>query len=258
MGGHRKRKLRFILYMNIADLIAGLGAGLTIMWVVHPATQGFGCQIMVWTTVMGNTTSCLWSVVIATYVASCIFYKIPHLAFELISQIVWIGCVIIASMCYILNYPTDFYTPDPDGSWCWVPDNYPKQIMYFEYVWVFFALGYLFLVYPAIAFRYWSIQKKMVEFVKDNNRLIFKLAGYPFIFMIAWLPMATTRVIYLLGGKVSNDTLIVVVLWHALNGFFNAVWFSYSRNIVSQLKDRITKSTSKGGVINKIFLRKMK
>jgi len=117
--------------------------------------------------------------------------------------------------------------------------------MYFEYMWVFFTLAYLSLVYPAIAIKYYLVQKKMAQFVRDKNKLIVKLAGYPFIFFIAWAPMATCRILFLLGIKVSSVFLFATVLWHALTGFFNAIWFSYSRNIALQLKEKISRS-SKG------------
>jgi len=67
--------------------------------------------------------------------------------------------------------------------------------------------------------------------------------------------MATCRLIAIFGGSVNPDILFVTVLWHTLNGFFNALWFSYSRNLITQLKTKIdSKYTEVGQIVESISL----
>eukprot|EP01124_Arcella_intermedia_P014007 TRINITY_DN20395_c0_g1_i1.p1 TRINITY_DN20395_c0_g1~~TRINITY_DN20395_c0_g1_i1.p1 ORF type:complete len:267 (-),score=40.81 TRINITY_DN20395_c0_g1_i1:131-931(-) len=248
---------RLVMYLSVADLIQSLASTASWMWIRKaPVIGTSGCTYQGFMFEYGNVASSFASAVIGTYVFCNIFsFDYPKLKinkpkrFEIISVIFIFGLsLLFALIGFMRSTPNHiFYAPVGYGGWCWISEYYSIERFMIHYTWIFLICFYLFFIYLMIGFTVAKSSQIDKKSSRRTRKIFRKVAGFPIIFALVFLPLGLERLITWSNPVVPVPPayLAFAVSIFVLNGFFNALLYGISRRIFQNLcRPDQTKSSS--------------
>eukprot|EP01129_Flabellula_baltica_P008782 TRINITY_DN3519_c0_g1_i1.p1 TRINITY_DN3519_c0_g1~~TRINITY_DN3519_c0_g1_i1.p1 ORF type:complete len:331 (+),score=57.46 TRINITY_DN3519_c0_g1_i1:17-1009(+) len=251
-----KLKNRMIMYLCISDMCQAVATTSILVWTGKPAEFGVFCTIQGAVFNFANVSSALWYTNVCLYVTIYIISTVtfgtknlPGKMYELLSNLIWVFCFFLTMVGFTYNNEESpfFYGPVGGGVWCWIVPPYLEERMTLHYLWIFIALGIVVLL-TLINFLYLCCNAG--TFGKDIDKkigsLMLSLIGYPIIFMIVFIPLATTRVLTGMGVSVSIEIVYVSSTLFISNGLFNAIYYGTTRKMFKKWKLEVDGTTTRG------------
>ncbi|KAK2623835.1 hypothetical protein QTJ16_007016 [Diplocarpon rosae] len=145
----------FILIYNLllADFQQALSFIISFYWISQNKLEGpsTACFIQGWLIQIGDVSSGLWVLAIATHTFFGLVYQrtLRHRDFVVAVLLLWTFSLLLTGIGPILS-KDEFFVPA--GAWCWINEKYEAERLYLHYLWIFIAqLGSL-VTYTSIFF----------------------------------------------------------------------------------------------------------
>eukprot|EP01129_Flabellula_baltica_P010990 TRINITY_DN4721_c0_g1_i2.p1 TRINITY_DN4721_c0_g1~~TRINITY_DN4721_c0_g1_i2.p1 ORF type:complete len:330 (+),score=23.96 TRINITY_DN4721_c0_g1_i2:100-1089(+) len=247
---------RMVMYLSVADVCQSVASISSFSWSTSPPNATFSfCTFQGFMFNFSNIASAFWNTAVCLFVtwyvistASIMTKRLPGRKFEIASNLIWIICAIFSSVGFFLSSDNNiFYAPVGDGVWCWISITYPIERFTLHYLWIFLSFGVL-IVLTTINYVFLCCNRGQFgeETAKKIDKLLIKLAGYPVIFAVVFVPLGITRLITTLGGTVSVEAVWISVILFVSNGIFNALYYGITRNLYRKWRLEIQGKTVRG------------
>jgi hypothetical protein len=160
----------------------------------------------------------------------------------------WILAVILTCIPIILH-PKDIFVVQ--GNWCSINGHYDVLRLYFHYIWVFIAEGFVLVLY---IWTFIVLRKRMGDIsptlggdtsgatasnararAKNVTRATMYMVLYPIIYILTTLPLAAGRISSMAGHTLPKDYLIIAGIMMACGGWMNCLLYSLTRHIFQNI-----------------------
>lgn len=135
-----------------------------------------------------------------------------------------------------------FYAPLGFGSWCLMNGGaYRLDRFLLHYLWLFIIFVILSILYCHVIY---TIQKTLSKSESTNTNCIKranlskKMIGFPFIFLIANLPMTIERLINAMNiTEIPYVYTMIAICLYTSKGVLNSLLYGYTRKLFHTLKE---------------------
>jgi len=238
--------MRYVLYCTISDIFCAIAYFSALTHPTGPIYQGFWCQWISFWSIFGNLCGAGFNVLTATYVFLCLMRKKPGNLFEGLSQINWLTSLLLGLLGYMITTPERWNTPVIFGASCFISEEYYLARTLMVHLVMGLSSVYVFLLYIAVAiYVHKNARGKTADERKDKKkkRAIVYLAVYPIIFFFFWCWRVLTGLIAIGSQNAPNVPPIAMVQFSVMLvpwlGFVNALWYSYTKGIITELKKKL-------------------
>ncbi|KAF8068761.1 hypothetical protein FPV67DRAFT_1652217 [Lyophyllum atratum] len=269
----------FFICLMLAELVQAVGGLLNIQWVIDGAvTEGSLCTAQGALKQLGDVSVAFMSLCIAFQTFSVLILR-WHAPVSASKYIIAVVFLFIALMQGISVATRTHSSKGPyygnTGFWCWIGDNYMKEKIIFEYLWMWLAGFIMLIIYgmTAIVMRgilvvgdesersgrwglrwNWSGRKRTRQaFVDDNgeeeeerqakaiaNLMLF----YPAVYIVCVFPVGLVRWLAFSGKYVPPGATIISSIVFSLSGLLNTILYVTTRpELVRGSLDREETST---------------
>eukprot|EP01124_Arcella_intermedia_P022586 TRINITY_DN3390_c0_g1_i1.p1 TRINITY_DN3390_c0_g1~~TRINITY_DN3390_c0_g1_i1.p1 ORF type:complete len:324 (-),score=12.40 TRINITY_DN3390_c0_g1_i1:76-1047(-) len=241
---HRKRAMRFVLYVTLSDLFATIGGFAIFTHIGTGIPQGFWCQWQTLWATFANLSGAGFNVVTAFYVFACVVLnKKPGKKYEACCQLIWLTSLVLTFVGYMVAPPTVWATPAIGGIACFISDAYALARSLMVHLAMGLSILLVLVLYGWVAvFVYRGTQERSADTRQNSRkrRTVFLLAVYPLIFFGLWFWPVVARAAQTVTAPPAEfmQFSIVVMPWL---GFVNAIWYTYSKDILKRLLKMLQK-----------------
>jgi len=248
----RTFKGRLLVYLSIADIV-WTAAILTGLSSFHSnATNGDEfvisdglCQVSGFLLQWFIVSEDFWIATIAIYLFFIIVKRKDLKKKEWIFHVINWGVPFLVAILPFLGVGIGYGIA---GTWCWVIDPVARLVFSYFFVWTAFVIiivCYGWIVYHIRDVRMTTMEmrdeKSSATIAKQDKKLFKKLAAYPIIFLIQWIPATINRVQN--AAAPTNPIAILFIIHVGLvtsSGLLNFITYgSFNKKAISAFKVRV-------------------
>ncbi|KAJ6495634.1 hypothetical protein C8R47DRAFT_366042 [Mycena vitilis] len=242
----------YFISLLLSDLMQAIGSILNVRWIRDMAVV-VG-DVCVYTGVLKQTAdvaTAFWTLVIAIHTFCLLFLELKSSRFTLLTTMIagwsFIATIIIAGPAALdTSHHGPFY--GISGYWCWISPRYTTSHITLDYMFMFIAAAFSFVLYTLIFLRMRG------NIVVERRRVSFRRAGlstwrgkqfqnqaltiarqmllYPVAYTIIILPIAASRFSSFAGHDVPFEVTMFSDAVFLLSGFVNVTLFTATRRIL--------------------------
>ncbi|KAJ6497820.1 hypothetical protein C8R45DRAFT_984363 [Mycena sanguinolenta] len=237
----------YFISLLMADLIQSIGSIMNAKWVREmTVSTGDACTLQGILKQTADVATAFWTLVIALHTFALLFLELKQSRFTLLTTLVagWsgIGAIVIAGQAALnTSEKGPFY--GISGYWCWISPQYPTSRITLDYMFMFMAAVFSFLLYTLIFLRLRGnivVSEGRVSFRrvgaawqgKQTDKQALNIAKqmllYPVAYTILILPIAASRFSSFAGHDVAFEVTIFSDAVFLLSGVVNVTLFSMS------------------------------
>ncbi|KAJ7287760.1 hypothetical protein C8J57DRAFT_1284845 [Mycena rebaudengoi] len=251
----------YFISLLLCDLLQAIGSILNAHWVEHMGVEvGRLCSLQGVLKQASDVGTAFWTFVIALHTFCLLFLELKSRRFVLWTTLIagWFG---IATIVIAGPAALDTARHGPffgiSGYWCWIAPHYATSRLTLDYMFMFMAALFSFILYSLIFLRMRG------NIVLDGGRVYFHVKGitqwrgrqfdeqavtiakhmllYPVAYTILILPIAATRFSTFSGDAVPFAVTIFSAAIFLLSGIVNVTLFTMTRRILPPDSLRIPK-----------------
>ncbi|KAJ7874758.1 hypothetical protein B0H14DRAFT_90331 [Mycena olivaceomarginata] len=252
----------YFISLLISDLLQAIGSILNVKWIGDMAVVvGDVCTLQGVLKQTADVATAFWTLVIGIHTFSLLFLEIKPSRFTLWTTLIagWsgIGAIVIAGPA-ALNTPHHGPFYGISGYWCWISPEYPTSRITLDYMFMFIAATFSFVLYTLIFLRMRGnivIERKRISFRRtgaawrgkqfENQAMTIakQMLLYPVAYTILILPIAASRFSTFSGTSVPFEVTIFSAAVFLLSGVVNVTLFTMTRRILPPDSFKIPKWT---------------
>ncbi|KAF7337234.1 Git3 domain-containing protein [Mycena sanguinolenta] len=211
----RSQVAAYFISLLLSDLVQTLGSILNVKWIGDRAVAvGEVCTVQGILKQIADVSTAIWTLIIAIHTFSlvCLGYKWSRFTFLAVLVLGWSGIatIVIAGPASQTSRHGSFY--GISGYWCWISAGYPTSRIVLDYLFMFMAAGFSFVLYTLVFLRLRG------NIVFEGRHISFRRTG------LAWR-----------GGQNRAVTLakqMLVAAVYLLSGIVNVTVFTMTRRIL--------------------------
>jgi len=248
----RSHVAAYLISLLLSDLIQAVGSIMNARWIRDmTVVVGDICTVQGVLKQTADVATAFWTFVIAlhTFCLVCMEVRPGRLALWTTLVGGWCGIgliVIIGPTVQNIQLHGPFY--GISGYWCWISPEYTTSHVTLDYMFMFFAAGFSFLLYTLVFLRmrgFIEFESGRVSFRKTarllgsrgnvDNRLLTlskQMLLYPVAYTIIILPIAAARFSSFAGHDVPFEVTIFCDTVFLLSGVVNVTVFMMTRRIL--------------------------
>jgi len=251
----------YFVSLLVSDLIQAIGSILNAHWISQRAVEvGSLCSAQGVLKQIADVSTAVWTMVIATHTFCLLFLELKSSRFTLIATLIsgWSGIAAVviagpAAMDTVHHGP--FY--GISGYWCWIGPHWNGSRVGLDYLFMFMAAFFSFLLYMAIFLRMrgniivegrrisFRIKKaapwRGKQFESQALTIARQMLLYPVAYTILILPIAASRFSAFAGEDVPFGVTVFSAAVFLLSGIVNVTLFTMTRRILPPESFRIPK-----------------
>ncbi|KAJ7314237.1 hypothetical protein DFH08DRAFT_895814 [Mycena albidolilacea] len=240
----------YFISLLFSDLIQATGSILNVRWIRDMAVEvGDVCTLQGVLKQTADVATAFWTLVIAIHTFCLLVLQLKPSRFTFLATLIggWSGiCAIVIAGPTIQNTPRHGPFYGISGYWCWISPEYPTSRITLDYLFMFMAATFSFVLYTLIFLRLRGniiIEGRRITFRRtgmawrgsnDNHALIIakQMLLYPVAYTIIILPIAASRFSSFAGLDVPFEVTIFTAAVFLLSGVVNATVFMMTRRIL--------------------------
>lgn len=246
----------YFLSLLLSDLIQAIGSILNVKWIRDLAVVvDDTCTVQGVLKQTADVATAFWSLVIAIHTFCILFLDLKPNRVALLATLIagWSG---IAAIVAVGPAGMDTTRHGPffgiSGYWCWIAEEYPTSRITLDYLFMFIAAAFSFVIYSLIFLRLrgniivhnWHISFRRAAVSMgisawrgqglENRALAIakKMLLYPVAYTIMILPIAASRFSSFAGQDVPFEVTIFADSVFLLSGVINVALFIMIRRIL--------------------------
>ncbi|KAF8180017.1 hypothetical protein K438DRAFT_1725665 [Mycena galopus ATCC 62051] len=253
----------YFISLLLSDLIQAIGSIMNVRWIRDTAViVGNFCTLQGALKQAADVATAFWTLVIAIHTFSLICLGIKSSRITLVATLVagWSGiaAVVIAGPTAQNTTRGPFF--GISGYWCWISAEYPGSRIALDYLFMFIAATFSFILYTLIYFRLRGniiFEGKNISFrrtvsawrgVHDTQTLT--IAKQMLLIQVAYtiliLPIAAARFSSFAGQDVPFEVTIFTDAVFLLSGVVNVTVFTMTRRILPPDSFKVSTWTMSG------------
>ncbi|KAF7362109.1 Git3 domain-containing protein [Mycena venus] len=250
----------YFISLLISDLIQAIGSILNARWIRDMAVVvGDFCTLQGVLKQTADVATAFWTLVIAIHTFCLLFLELKSSRFTLLTTLIagWsgIGAIVIAGPAALnTSHHGPFY--GISGYWCWISPEYTTSRITLDYMFMFMAAAFSFVLYTLIFLRMRGnivVEGRCVSFRRtgtawrgkqfENQALTIakQMLLYPVAYTIIILPIAASRFSTFSGNAVPFEVTIFSAAVFLLSGIVNVTLFTLTRRILPSESFKIPK-----------------
>ncbi|KAJ7347465.1 hypothetical protein DFH08DRAFT_868056 [Mycena albidolilacea] len=244
----RSQVAAYFISLLLSDLIQTLGSILNVKWIGDGAVAvGEVCTVQGVLKQIADVSTAIWTLVIAIHTFSlvCLGYKWSRFTFLAVLILGWSGiaALVIAGPASHTSRHGSFY--GISGYWCWISAGYPTSRIVLDYLFMFMAAGFSFVLYTLVFLRlrgnivfegrHISFRRTGLAWRGGQNRAVTlakQMLVYPVAYTIIVLPISASRFSSFAGQNVPFEVTIFTAAVYLLSGIVNVTVFTMTRRIL--------------------------
>ncbi|KAJ6585708.1 hypothetical protein B0H19DRAFT_1250487 [Mycena capillaripes] len=240
----------YFISLLASDLIQAVGSILNARWIQDMAVEvGDMCTLQGTLKQTADVATAFWTLVIAIHTFCLICLGLKPSRFTLLATLIggWSGiaAVVIAGPA-AQNTPRHGPFYGISGYWCWISPAYPTSRITLDYMFMFLAAAFSFVLYTLIYLRMRG------NIIFEGRRISFRRTGlawrgssesralaiarqmllYPVAYTIIVLPISASRFSSFAGQDVPFGVTIFTAAVFLLSGIVNVTVFTMTRRIL--------------------------
>ncbi|KAK7057447.1 Git3 domain-containing protein [Favolaschia claudopus] len=241
----------YFISLLISDIIQAIGSIMNAQWIRDMAVVvGDVCTIQGVLKQIADVSIAVWTFAIALHTFFLLFLELKSSRFVLVTTLVagWAG---IAAIVFIgpagLNASRHGPFYGISGYWCWISPHYANSRVTLDYMFMFMAAAFSFILYMLIFLRLRGnivVEGRRIHFQRvgtpwrgkqfENQAMTIakQMLLYPVAYTILILPIAASRLSYFAGNDVPFEVTIFSGAVFLLDGVVNVVLFTMTRRIL--------------------------
>ncbi|KAF8170282.1 hypothetical protein K438DRAFT_2024468 [Mycena galopus ATCC 62051] len=252
----------YFISLLMSDLIQAIGSIMNAKWIRDMAVvTGDACTLQGILKQTADVATAFWTLVIAIHTFCLLFLELRPSRFTLLTTLIagWsgIGAIVISGQAALnASEYGPFY--GISGYWCWISPEYPTSRITLDYMFMFLAAAFSFVLYLLVFLRMRGnivVFEGRISFKKtgaawkgkqvDNQALTIakQMLLYPVAYTILILPIAASRFSSFAGHDVAFGVTIFSDAVFLLSGIVNVTLFSMTRRILPPDSFKIPKWT---------------
>ncbi|KAJ7209625.1 hypothetical protein GGX14DRAFT_452283 [Mycena pura] len=251
----------YFISLLFSDMIQAIGSILNARWIRDMAVEvGDICTLQGVLKQTADVATAFWTLVIALHTFCLLFLGVKSSRFTLLTTLIagWSGIAAIviagpAALDTVHHGP--FY--GISGFWCWISPDYNTSRITLDYMFMFMAATFSFVLYMLIflrmrgniivenrhvSFRFNKINAwRGKQFEKQAMTIARQMLLYPVAYTILILPIAASRFSAFGGDDVPFEVTVFSAAVFLLSGIVNVTLFSTTRRLLPPDSFRVPK-----------------
>ncbi|KAJ6617302.1 hypothetical protein B0H10DRAFT_1878453 [Mycena sp. CBHHK59/15] len=242
----------YFISLLFCDLVQAIGSILNAKWIRGMAVEvGDVCVLQGVLKQIADVGTAFWTFVIALHTFCLLFLELKSRRFVLWTTLIagWSG---IATIVMVGPATLDTTHRRPffgiSGYWCWITPEYPTERVTLDYMFMFMAAAFSFVLYSLIFLRMRGnimLSGKGIQFQRsgtsewrgkqfENKAMAIarQMLLYPVAYTILILPIAASRFSSWSGNDVPFPVTIFSAAVFLLSGIVNVTLFTTTRRIL--------------------------
>ncbi|KAJ7124978.1 hypothetical protein C8R44DRAFT_781958 [Mycena epipterygia] len=242
----------YFISLLLSDLIQALGSILNARW-IHDMAVVYGdlCVLQGVLKQLADVSTAFWTLVIAIHTFCLLFLELKPGRFVLLATLIagWFGIatIVIAGPAALdTRHRGPFY--GVSGYWCWISPQYPTSRITLDYMFMFMAALFSFILYSLIflrmrgnvvvtgrriSVRWTGISAwRGKQFEGQALAIARQMLLYPVSYTILILPIAASRFSAFRGHDVPFAVTIFSAAVFLLSGLVNVTLFTTTRRVL--------------------------
>lgn len=242
----------YFISLLLSDLIQALGSILNARWIHDMAVVvGDVCVLQGVLKQTADVATAFWTLVIAIHTFCLLFLELKPSRFVLLTTLIagWSGIatIVIAGPAALdTAHHGPFY--GISGYWCWISPQYTTSRITLDYMFMFMAAAFSFVLYSAIflrmrgnivvtgrwiSFRFSGVSAwRGKQFENQALAIARQMLLYPVAYTIIILPIAASRFSAFAGNDVPFEATTFSAAVFLLSGIVNVTLFTTTRRIL--------------------------
>ncbi|KAJ6593635.1 hypothetical protein B0H19DRAFT_1091328 [Mycena capillaripes] len=251
----------YFISLLFSDLIQAIGSILNVKWIRDMAVEvGDICVLQGVFKQIADVATAFWTLVIAIHTFCLLFLELKSSRFTLLTTLIagWSGiaAIVIGGPAALdTTHHGPFY--GISGYWCWISPEYTTSRITLDYMFMFMAAAFSFVLYSLIFLRMRGnvvVEGRRISFRRtglsawrgkqfENQALAIarQMLLYPVAYTIIILPIAASRFSSFAGNDVPFEVTVFSAAVFLLSGIVNVTLFTTTRRILPPDSFRIPK-----------------
>lgn len=235
----RNHAFTLVLFMATCDFFSSVFRSMGDTAVINDGL----CQFQAWGTSFFETSSILWSLLIAFTLHMAFLLEKDSFSSNKIGSQMWKyhlvgwGYPLVMS---ILPFTTKSF--GSSGAWCWVTVKdstdhigiFWRYMQFYGVLWL--VMGYACFVYIRVLLKIKRMGSTNADESKANRKLMRRIMYYPAVLILCWWAGSVNRIVELICCQ-SFGLTVCQLLFSGLFGFFNSLVYGMTPVVKAHLKN---------------------